>query len=248
LNLAVDGVELGHAQSETRTIGLQYSRWMKQSRGVQGGRYFFGARFSVRKLKLLSGLAGPYRDGRDISLTIGMENKQVHQDQFRRRGTVIGASLTAANSVVNSEFEYTRADVYAKAYIPLSKGIRNLNVHARLGISDGAAFGERSYSIGGGEKLRGLQPSSRSGDLMALVNIEYLHAWFEHPQVRMVAFTDIGDVYKASKIKLTRLRARTGLGIRWKLQNLSNTDLRVDVAWDSSRERLQTYFSSNLTF
>ena len=248
LILGLDGAELGRAQSETQTIGLQFSRWINQSRGVQGRRYYFGVRFSKRELEVLTGRAGTYRGGRDFSLSVGIEDKQVHQDSFRRRGTIVGASLTAANRSTGSEFEYTRADLYAKAFIPLARGIRNLNVHARLGLSDGAAFGEHSYSLGGGEKLRGLQPGSRSGDLMALVNIEYLHALFDHPRFRMVAFTDIGDVYKRNNVNVTKLHARVGAGIRWKLVSLSNTDIRIDVAWNPSKERLQSYFSSNLTF
>jgi len=248
INLAVDGTELGQAQAETQTIGLQFSRWLNQSSGVQGRRYFFGVRHSTRQFDLLSGRAGPYRGGDDFSVTIGIEDKQVRQDLFRRRGRVVGASLTAANRATHSDFEYTRADVYAKAFIPLANGIRNLNMHARVGVSDGAAFGESSYSIGGGEKLRGLQPGRRSGDLMALVNIEYLHALYNHPQVRLVAFSDIGDVYKVKKLKLNSIRARAGVGLRWKLLFLSNADVRVDVAWNPGEDRLQTYISSNLTF
>jgi len=248
LILAVDGTELGQAQSETQTLGIQISRWMNDSRGVQGRRYFYGVRFAMRDLNVLSGRAGPYMGGDDFSVTIGMEDKQVRQDLYRRRGKVVGASLTAANSGTHSDFEYTRADFYAKAFIPLNNGIRNVNVHARLGISDGAAFGESSYSIGGGEKLRGMQPGGRSGDLLALVNVEYLHALYNHPQFRFVGFTDIGDVFKVKKLKLDRIRARAGVGLRWKLLFLSNTDVRVDVAWNPSREQLQTYISSNLTF
>lgn len=248
LQLTVDQKVLGFAQSETQTIGLQLSRWMNKSKGVQGKRYFFGVRFSQRKLELLSGLAGPYSDGNDMSVVVGIEDKRIHQDTFRRRGTVVGASLTAANRVTRSDFEYTRADFYAKAYLPLTNGIRNLNVHARLGISDGAAFGESSYSIGGGERLRGMQTGSRSGDLMALVNIEYLQPLFNYPQFRAVAFVDIGDVYKRNEINLTKMQSRAGVGLRCKLLSLSNTDLRVDFAWDSSRGQIQTYVSSNMTF
>ena len=248
LNLSTDGTELGQARSETQTVGVRFSRWMDQTKGVQGKRYFFGVRFSTRDLDLFSGRAGPYRGGNDLSITVGVEGKRVHQDAYRRRGMVFGASLSTANPAIGSDFEYTRADVYAKAYKPLSGGIRNLNVYARMGISDGAAFGESSYGIGGGEQLRGLQQGSRSGDLMALVNIEYLHALYDYPQFRIVAFTDIGDVYKARKVNLSKMQVRSGAGIRFKLLNFSNTDLRVDVAWDSSRERLQTYVSSNLTF
>ncbi len=248
LNLSVDGTELGAAQSETQSLGFSFSRWVNQSRGVQGLRYFFGARLAQRDLDVLSGEAGPFVGGQDLSFILGFENKQVRQDAFRRRGTVIGTQLTLANNKVNSDFEYSRVDVYGKVYIPLPNGIRNLNVQALLGISDGAAFGESSYSIGGGEKFRGMQSGQASGELLAVVNIEYLHAWFSYPQWRWVAFTDIGNVAKRSKGDILKLRARGGLGLRWKLESLSNTDIRLDVAWDPSRERVQTYVSSNLTF
>ncbi len=248
VNLAVDGNELGFAQSETQTVGIVFSRWHSQFRGVQGIRTFFGARFSQRSLELRSGSAGPYRGGDDVSVIFGVENKQLHQDSYRRRGTVVGARLSVANRDVGSDFEYTRADFYAESYIPLENGIRNLNLQARIGISDGAAFGEHSYSIGGGEKMRGLQPASVTGDMLALLNVEYLHAWFNYPQWRWVVFADIGNVYKRENTELPKVRLRGGVGLRRKLMSLSNTDIRLDLAWDPSRQRIQTYVSSSLTF
>lgn len=248
LNLSVDGTELGHAQSETQAVSLQFSRWMSRSKGVQGMRYFFGASIVQRKFELISGVAGPYVGGDDLSLIVGLENKKIRQELYRRTGTIVGGSITVANKNTQSDFEYTRVDIYGNAYVPLPNGIRNLNVRGRLGLSDGAAFGESSYSIGGGEELRGMKPGSVSGDLMALVNVEYLQATFNYPQLRWVAFTDVGNVYKRNKVNLFKIRARAGLGLRLKLLSLSNTDIRVDVAWDPSREKLQTYVSSNMTF
>lgn len=248
VNLALDRTEFGTALSETQTIGFIANRWLKKSRGVQGLRYFFGFQYRQRTLDILSGEARQYRGGTDLNVVIGAENKQLHQDLFRRRGTVIGGSLRFANDKTGSDFKYARADVYAAAYMPLSSGIRNVNVQARLGLSDGAAFGESSYSIGGGELIRGMQSGQASGDVMTLLNVEYLHAWFDYPQWRWVVFGDAGNVYKHDDINLLKLRARGGVGLRWKFRTLSNTDLRVDVAWDADRRRMQTYFSSNLTF
>jgi len=248
VDLALNGTEFGSAQSETQTLGLVANRWVNESSGIQGLRYFFGFRFRQRNLELLSGETGPYKDGTDVLAIVGAEHKQLHQDLFRRRGTVLGGSLSFANKSTGSDFQYTRADIYAAAYLPLSKGIRNINVRGRLGVSDGAAFGESSYSIGGGELLRGMQTGHTSGDVMTVLNVEYLHAWFDYPQWRWVVFGDVGNVYKRSEVRLHKLRARGGVGLRWKLLSLSNTDLRVDVAWDAQRERVQTYVSSNLTF
>lgn len=248
LNLELNGTEFGTAQSETKMLGVLATRWLNKSRGVQGMRYFFGFRFRERALDVLSGDAGPYGGGTDMTAMVGAENKQLHQDLFRRRGTVIGGLLSFANDSTGSDFSYTRADIYAAAYLPLARGIRNINVRGRLGISDGAAFGESSYSIGGGELLRGMKGGTTSGDVMALMNVEYLQAWFDYPQWRWVVFADIGNVYNRKKVDLLKLRIRGGIGLRWKILSLSNTDLRVDVAWDADRQRAQAYVSSNLTF
>jgi len=81
-----------------------------------------------------------------------------------------------------------------------------------------------------------------------LLNIEYLHGWFRHPSLRWVVFTDIGNVYESGKTNLLKLNARGGTGLRWKFESLSNTDLRLDLAWDPDRNAAKLYISSNLTF
>jgi len=248
LNLEREGLLFGTAQSETQTLGMQFSRWVNQSKGVQGLRYFFGFRYRTRQLDIKSGEAGPYVGGDDMALIMGFENKQIRQDLYRRRGTLVGARLTSASESTGSDFTYTRADIYAAGYYALPNGIRNINVQGRLGLSNGAAFGESSYSLGGGQLLRGMKPGTISGELMALVNAEYLHASFNYPQLRWVIFGDVGNVVDSNENLLLNVRARVGLGMRFKLLALSNTDLRLDVAYDPRRERVQAYFSSNLTF
>lgn len=246
--LSKDRIEFGMAQSETEGISMQFSRWLNSTRGVQGVRYYFGFDLRRRTLSPLSGELGPFQGGRDSVLIVGMETKQIHRDLYRRRGTVYGAQFSFANESTGSDFEYSRADFFATFYLPLSGAIRNLNVQSRIGFSNGSAFGESSYHIGGGEVLRGMQPNRRGGDVLALVNIEYLQGWFTRPAWRWAVFSDIGNVYQRNRINLAKLHARAGVGLRWKFESLSNTDLRLDVAWDPELDKAKVYFSSNLTF
>lgn len=248
VNFDLNGTQFGTGQSETNTVALLATRWVNQTRGVQGTRYYFGLRYRDRTLGVSTGNAGPFTGGHDTAAILGIENKQIRQDLYRRRGSIFGGSLSFSNKSTGSNFEYTKADVYAAAYIPLASGIRNINLRGRIGFSDGAAFGEKTYSIAGGEMMRGLKNGVTSGNVMILLNAEYLHAWFEYPQWRFVVFGDIGNVYEKNELNLIKLRARGGVGFRYKFLSLSNTDLRVDLAWDADRERLQTYVSSNLTF
>jgi len=248
LDLERNGVQFGTGQSETDTFGVLATRFASKSRGVQGFRSFFGFRFRQRNFDVLTGEAGPYRGGTDFKAIVGLESRQIRQDLFRRRGSIYGGSISFANDVVGSDFNYTRLDLYGAAFLPLRRGIRNINVQARIGISDGSAFGESSYSIGGGDLMRGLPSGEVSGDILGLVNIEYLQALFNYPQWRWVLFSDVGNVYERDDIDLLDIRVRGGFGVRWKLLRLSNTDLRVDVAYDADDRRFRAFISSDLTF
>lgn len=248
VDLKLDNQFFGTAQSDSRLFSAQVSRWINESNGIQGLRVFAGFRYEQREFSDISDGTGPFSDGTDVALFIGAEDKQVHNDLFRRRGYVYGGQITMANASTASDFAYTRADFYAARYIALNGGIRNLNVQARLGISDGAAFGERSYQIGGGEQLRGMETDYKSGNVMTLFNVEYLNALYARPQWRWLLFADMGNVYKRDKVKLLQQKTRAGVGLRYKVQSISNTDLRLDVAWDPSLNKAKLYVSSNLTF
>lgn len=243
-----DGIDYGEGERDSELLDLVWLHWPGGSRGVQGLSVFGGIRFDNRRLSVTEGGTGPYRGGNDVNLVIGFENRQVHSDRFRRSGHAFGAQLRFANAVTGSDFRYHRLDLFGRWYLPLPGGIRNVNVQARLGLSDGAPFGERTYEIGGGELLRGMVSSRASGDFLALLNIEYLQSWFAHPSVRWVLFSDVGNVYAREHSRLSRLYVRGGLGLRWKLLRITNTDVRLDLAWDPDASRVRTYVSTNLTF
>ncbi len=245
--LVQDHIEYGEAVRDAQYVEFRLSRWINQSTGIQGLRYFAGLRVEHRTLVLQEGGAGPFSGGEDVSLVIGAENRLSHVDTYRRRGIVYGATLRFALDAIGSDFGYYRSEAHVAWYHPLSE-LRNLNVQARLGWSNGAPFGERSFALGGGEVLRGLEPGSAAGDVLAVLNVEYLSGFFSHPTWRWVIFADIGNVYPYHKIELNQQIIRGGVGLRWKLESLTNTDLRVDIAWDADQKRIQSYFSTHLTF
>ncbi len=242
-----DDISFGLGNDRSRQLDFSLSRWASNTEGVSGLRYFGGFQITKSDLSIEEGYSGPFVGGRDINLVLGWENSNIQVDAFRRRGDIYGASIRFANRETHSDFEYVRLDAFWRRYIPLSGDTRNLNLQFRVGLSDGAPFGRRAYSIGGGEILRGLPPGTVTGDILVLANVEYLSAFAGYEQWRWVLFADIGNTYKRNSVNL-RQKLRVGAGLRRKIRALSNTDLRLDVAWDSSAGRLRSFFSTNLTF
>lgn len=243
-----DDINHGEGVNESSQFNVTLSRWVGRGAGVSGLRYFGGFEVAKSDLSVDEGSSGPFIGGTDINLIVGWENSKLQVDRFRRQGEVYGVSMRFANRETHSDFEYVKVEGYWRRYYPLKGASRNLNLQLRLGISNGAPFGRRAYAVGGGEILRGLPPGSATGDILTLLNIEYLSAFAGYEQWRWVLFADIGNVYLRDRIKLQQQKIRTGVGLRRKLQSLSNADLRFDLAWDSNANRVRSFFSTNLTF
>ena len=172
----------------------------------------------------------------------------VRRDTFRRRGKSYGFTLRVADENLASSFSYKRLDLWGIWYLPLVDPQKNLNVQLRLGLSDGAPFGDHSFSIGGGDVLRGVDKGRDSGDILMLLNVEYLSGFFSYPAWRWVVFLDAGNVFETSDVDLLDQNLRGGLGLRYKLRALANTDLRIDLAWDPDRNSVRPFFATRLTF
>lgn len=243
-----DEVTYGTGYDKSRVLDVILSRWASNTDGVAGLRYFGGFQLAGSDLSLSDGDPGPFVGGDDINVVFGWENTQKQVDRYRRQGQVYGASLRFANSEINSDFSYTRLDAFWRLYRALPGDNKNLNVQLRLGLSDGAPFGRRAFSVGGGEILRGLPPGSSTGDILMLINVEYLSAFAGRGYWRWVLFADIGNVYLRDRVKLHRQKVRVGLGFRRKIESLSNTDLRLDFAWDTEAKRFRSFFTTRLTF
>ena len=81
-----------------------------------------------------------------------------------------------------------------------------------------------------------------------LLNVEYLSGFFSYPAWRWVVFLDAGNVFETSDVDLLDQNLRGGLGLRYKLRSLANTDLRIDLAWDPDRNSVRPFFATRLTF
>ena len=89
---------------------------------------------------------------------------------------------------------------------------------------------------------------NRTGDILTLVNVEYLSGFIANPSWRWVVFTDIGKDYRNNDVNLFKQNIRAGLGVRRKLELLSSTDIRLDVAWDPGQQKLTPYISTRVTY
>lgn len=246
--LSLDGVVFGEAQRQSKSASLRLTRWANDSLGISGLSYFGGAGFELRNYDVRSGVTGPFSDGRNVYLTAGIGVQRVHQETYRRRGHYFGGSITFADKSLGSDFQYTRLEAEARWYLPLRIPLTNLNVRAILRWSDMAPFGEHSYEIGGGELIRGMQSGAHSGNIMTLLNVEYLSGFFAYPNWRWLVFMDAGNVFLKNDVSILKQHVRGGVGFRRKVEILTNADLRLDLAWDPVEGKLKPYMSTSLTF
>ena len=248
VELEQNEVIFGEAERQSFVFETQVARWLNHTKGVRGLRYHAGFRVIDREYDVTEGEAGPFVDGTDLSFVFGVENQLVRRDTFRRRGKSYGFTLRVADENLASSFSYKRLDLWGIWYLPLVDPQKNLNVQLRLGLSDGAPFGDHSFSIGGGDVLRGVDKGRDSGDILMLLNVEYLSGFFSYPAWRWVVFLDAGNVFETSDVDLLDQNLRGGLGLRYKLRALANTDLRIDLAWDPDRNSVRPFFATRLTF
>lgn len=247
--LVRDEIVYGEASRVDSIFKVGLSRWMNQQGVTSGLVYHFGFSLQRRHFDDLQGELGPFTKGRDVVARVGIEKRDVRDDLFRLRGRAYGMNFRLSSTGFASDYSYNRTDFFYRRYKPLSgPRLRNLNYQVRVGYSDGGPFGDRHYSLGGGENLRGYKPRSKTGDILTLVNVEYLQALEAYQTVRWILFADVGNVYRRSEFNPFKQKLGVGAGLRWKLLSFSNTDLRIDTAWDFERSDLRFYFSTNLTF
>lgn len=246
--LEQDDVIFGEALQQSERFEWRLARWANQSTGISGLSYFGGVAFERRNYEIRSGESGPFIEGDDVALVAGAEIQRVHQESYRRTGHHYSASLRLADKFLGADFRYRRVDLRMIWYLPLRRPQTNLNIQLRLGWSDLAPFGQRSYEIGGGELIRGMRSDDQTGNILTVLNVEYLSGFFAYPAWRWVAFTDIGNVYRDNNVNLLTQNIRAGVGLRWKLVALTNTDIRLDIAWDPDRQKVTPYISTSLTY
>ena len=147
----------------------------------------------------------------------------------------------------NGEFTFNRAQLDARAFLPL--GCRQRVLAGRIFLShddpvDGASVPfYLMETLGGSDTLRGFQSQRFADENVVYMSAEY--RWEGSPAVEMAVFYDAGKVFPDSAdLDLKDLKDSYGLGLRFKTQR--KTFLRVDVG--HSREGTFAHLSCTPSF
>ena len=225
------------------------SRWLVRHAPSQGWRGSVGSNFSNTDYTYLSGVDGLVEDRKIVEMTVGFGYTEIYEYPWHREGKEYGWSLAVAGKGIASDDDYQRLDFYLRSYnFGRLTDDDNINVQLRLGYGHGYDEGIDPYGIGDSRTLRGYERGELTGDVLALVNVEYLKPILGHRNVRAVLFTDFGNVYEEGDVDLTDLEVGAGIGLRWKIRSLVRTDLRVDYAYGFGEEDAKIYFGTRQTF
>ena len=200
-------------------------------------------------------LREPYPDalneleaGRFNRLGLKLEYDDVHIERYRRYGRYFSLTYQQGLDSLGSDYESNITEFEARHYYPLNE-LDNLNSRLFSGYAHDTPFSHPFYEIGNANTLRGLDKESFLGNVLLFVNIEYVKGFAKYPSFRGSLFLDIGNVYDGlNAIDFSDLRTSIGLGVRWKAAAFVNTDLFIDIAYDTETGESKTYGGTSLNF
>lgn len=244
-----DGIVYGESDRSSDKIVLGLNRRRSTKGGFSGWKNNFLFSYEIRGHKLKEGEMGPFEEGQNLIIGAGVNYDDVHLEKYRRRGFILGGDLSFGLDILGGDYHYERFDAYYRAYTPIeAETLTNINYNVQIGISNGTPFGERAFSLGSGETLRGLAGRTLDGDVRLLMNMEYLSALKINPAIRWVVFWDIANIFPRWEFKPARTENGLGAGLRWKIVSFVKLDLRMDYAFSLSEKRGYAYFATRLNF
>ncbi len=244
-----DGVVFGESDRAGDKFELRLHRRRDKSAGSRGWQNSYRFRYEIRGHHLTEGELGPFEEGQNLEISAALTRQEVHLDKYRRRGFTYGGELSFAFDLFGADYSYQRFDAFYRGYRPIDAStLTNFNYNVEIGYSNGKPFGERAFSLGGGDTLRGLAGRTIDGDIKLLANLEYLSALKSRPAIRWVVFWDIANTFPRWEFKPARTETGLGTGIRWKIVSFVKVDLRVDFAFSLSEKKLYSYFATKLNF
>lgn len=234
------------------TFGLTVlmTRWLVKIGPSKGWLSGFGLTFNKRDYVYTSGMNGAFDDDKAVSLLAQINYTDIHNYLYSREGVEYGYNLQQGVKFLGSDYQFNRHLFYYRRYIQGHKKHHNLNIQARLGLSDGHSdnLNEGAYNIDGYGDLRGYRQEV-DGDSYVLLNIEYLRPVLGRNHIRGLVFVDVGNAYAGnSDIDLTDLRWVAGSGIRWKIRNFVDFDLSLEVAYDIDNKDNKVYLKTGAAF
>ncbi|MDO6461139.1 BamA/TamA family outer membrane protein [Granulosicoccaceae sp. 1_MG-2023] len=243
------GVVYGESSRIGDSISLDIRKRRNRGAGSRGWQNSYGVSYEHRGHDLIEGELGPFEEGYNLQFSAGLWRNGVHLQKYRRTGYVYGGRVSVGVDSLGGDYEYQRFDGYYRGYRPIEADLlTNVNYNFELGYTNGRPFGERAYSIGGGESVRGLDSKSVDGDVKLLLNIEFLQAFPRYPALRWVGFWDIANVFPRWDFKPVYTKTGLGLGLRWKVVSFVRVDLRFDYGFSLTEQKGYTYIGTQLNF
>jgi outer membrane protein assembly factor BamA len=231
------------------SFGWAVSRWLTRSGPSRGWRGSVGNDIFKENYSYRQGVAGLLVDRKIVETWFGATFHDVYEFPYHREGREYGWTLALSAQDFGSDDGYQRLDLFHRAYFhPVAWNDDNLNTQLRLGYARGYDEGVYAYRIGSAKTLRGFDRDDHEGDVLVLLNLEYMKPILSRRSLRGVIFADVGNVYEEGAPDLTDLELGGGLGLRWKVRSLVRTDLRVDVGWGLGEADYEVYVGTKQTF
>lgn len=228
---------------------ISVSRWL--NKGGRNRGWFIGgsALYQQRLNEVITGnLLSENAEATVLGVNAGF--RDLKEYEYNRGGKAFSYSLDWSDESVGSGSEYVRYRLAYRSYYRLNDSpYKNLNVQTQFGHSNNKILGQYAFSLGSRTDLRGYENNRFNGNVMLLVNVEYMFPHPRHPTVRYVYFADIGNTYENSKeVFHEPLNVGAGVGMRWKVRSLVNIDLRVDLGYGFTDDDYRFSFGTRHAF
>ncbi len=244
-----DVLGAGEYDLKLDSFAWSVSRWLLQRGPSVGWRGRFGSTAFKQNYTYRSGVDGLIEDRKIVEMWAGATYHSVYEYEWHRQGQEYGWTFSLSDRDLGSDDGYSRLDLFYRGYLyPVFLEHDNFNTQVQLGYGNDYDDDIDAYAIGSAKTLRGYDRDDVNGDVLALVNMEYLVPAPKRRALRGVVFADIGNVYETSEVDLTDLKYAAGLGLRWKVRSLVRTDLRIDVAWNFEDEEYKVYAGTRHVF
>ncbi|VAW57934.1 hypothetical protein MNBD_GAMMA11-1425 [hydrothermal vent metagenome] len=242
-----DTANLVDRQDETFQVGI--SRWLNRQGRNRG--WFIGgsARYQQRLNDVLSGnFLSENVEATVLGINAGF--RDLKEYEYNRGGKFFSYTLDWSDESVGSGSEFVRYQLAYRSYYRLDNSpYKNLNVQTQFGHANNKILGQYAFSLGSRNDLRGYENNRFNGNVMLLVNMEYMFPHPRHPTVRYVYFADIGNAYESSRDVFHQpLNVGAGVGMRWKIRSLVNIDLRADIGYGFTDDDYRFSFGTRHAF
>lgn len=241
----------GAQRQRASSYGVDLQKWLNDD-GVSAG-LFAGGGISYRDNKILALEAGgaPNQNQHAFVYSARIGYDDVHEYLYNRGGILAqyridyssGEGSYGDTTFTSHEFDFRNLHVYGRDP-PV-----NFNYHVVIGQSNNDVLGDKAFSLGGNTNLRGYKTDTYRGNALLRMNLEYLSKIGKSSLLRKVYFLDTGDTPdRLSDLQLSSFKSSIGAGIRWKLRQFVDLDLRLDAAYAFETDDFHIALGTHGTF